>query len=123
MKKIIRITESDLTRIVKRILSEESTEEFKSKITKISDKKVPGYRSMKVCAVLTVSENKIRKPILKGCTSESWGPSCVLAISNIPKPEFTKFTKCTYSCITTGKYNGIFCNEESAIANSDYSIK
>lgn len=121
--KVIRLTESDLTRIVKRVLSEDRTEELKTKITNISNKKIPGSRSMKVCAVLTVSDNEIRKPILKGCTSESWGPSCVMAISNIPESEFTKFTKCTYSCITTGKYNGIFCNEESAIANSDYSIK
>ena len=123
MKKIVRLTENDLSRIVKRVLSENQSAELKSKINKISNKKVPGSRSMQVCAILTVSDNETRKSILDGCTSESWGASCTWAVANIPINEFTSFTNCTLSCANTTRYKGVFCSIEEAIAKSDYTIK
>ena len=49
MKKVIRLTESDLTRIVKRVIAEGAVEDLSKKI-KMSSNKFPGEKSLNYCA-------------------------------------------------------------------------
>ena len=62
MKNVIRLTESDLTRIVRRVINEQSTEVIKVKVFGSSDDQKKGYsRSCNIDAKnIKVSGNRVR---------------------------------------------------------------
>lgn len=113
MKKIIRLTESDLTRLVKRVISEASNTQqanaLKSQVDAISNKKVPGARSMQYCAGVTLSDKTLAQAIKNSCTSEAWGGSCSWYMGAIPINEFGTFSKCVTLCIRDAYYRGKKC--------------
>ncbi len=108
MKKVIRLTESDLTRIIKKVISESAAEDLKSKLS-TTTKKVPGSRSMQYCSQF-VSDKTVSQGIKNSCTSEAWGVSCTQYIALLQGNDSIKFTDCTLSCVRDGKYNGVICS-------------
>lgn len=113
MKKVVRLTESDLTRIVKRVIAEanESAQgsELKTQLATLSSKVVPGAKSMQYCAGVTLKDKNVISGIKNSCTDDAWGASCSMYLGLIPVEQFGVFSKCTYFCARYGKYNGITC--------------
>jgi hypothetical protein len=111
MKKIIRLTESDLTILVKRVLAEGALEDLSSKI-KSSSNKFPGERSLKYCAKKMGTKKEFQQFILS-CGSFIINPlfgSLLCAKEAVMHAgDLVKIAGCTISCVDTGMYGGQKC--------------
>jgi len=114
MKKIVRLTEDDLSRIVKRVLTEGTVEDFRANL---KGAKFPGERSAKYCAK-TLSLGKDFMNFLDKCSSWLISPtttglggitSCASKAINFSE-DLLKIANCTYNCANTGKHNGKTCS-------------
>jgi hypothetical protein len=111
MKKVIRLTESDLTRLVKRVIAEGALENLSSKI-KSSSNKFPGERSLTYCAKKMGTKQEFQQFILS-CGSFIINPllgSFLCAKEAITHADdLVKIAGCTISCVDTGMYGGQKC--------------
>lgn len=111
MKKVIRLTESDLTRIVKRVITEGAVEDLSKKI-KMTSNKFPGERSLKYCARKMGTKKEFEK-FLISCGSFILNPTigammCAAdAVTHVD--DIVKISACAISCIDTGMYGGQKC--------------
>jgi hypothetical protein len=111
MKKVIRLTESDLTRIVKRVIAEGAVEDLSKKI-KMSTNKFPGEKSLKYCA-RKMGTKKEFQTFLLSCGAFILNPliggfTCA-ADAATHVDDIVKITGCVISCIDTGMYGGQKC--------------
>jgi|688.fasta_scaffold263116_3 hypothetical protein len=111
MKKVVRLTESDLTRIVKRVMTEGVVEDLSKKI-KMTSNKFPGQRSLMYCA-RKMSTAKEFQDFLIDCGTMILSPgfgtmACTSQILS-HTDDIIKITACVVSCIDTGKYGGQSC--------------
>jgi len=112
MKKVVRLTESDLTRIVKKVMTEGAVEDLSSKI-KLSSKKFPGERSLMYCA-RKMGTKKEFIDFLTSCGTMLISPGLGTvwcgsqALSHTD--DIIKITACVVSCIDTGFYGGQKCS-------------
>ena len=117
MKRIVRLTESDLTRIVKKTLVLESQQEV-DKIKELNAK-YPGQRTAEWCAYAVLDgpddmgSNK-PKCYIKNCLGST--DKFCQSVKNCPSClsfEFvyahTRIATCMATCIASGKYNGMKC--------------
>ena len=114
MKKVVRLTESDLTRIVKQVLVTESQQQV-DKI-KTLNKKYPGEKTAEWCAYAVLDGTGKDRPqcYIKNCLGSRDNfcknvkdcPSCYGS-------EFmyahAKMLSCMTSCYTGGEYNDMEC--------------
>ena len=111
MKKVIRLTESDLTRIVKRVMTEGAVEDLSKKI-KMTSNKFPGQKSLMYCA-RRMSTAKEFQDFLIDCGTMILSPGLgTLACSTqilSHTDDIIKITACAVSCIDTGFYGGQKC--------------
>ena len=111
MKKVIRLTESDLTRIVKRVIAEGAVEDLSKKI-KMSANKFPGERSLNYCARKMGTREEFQKFILS-CGSFIINPllgSFLCTTQALTHADdIVKIAGCTISCVDTGMYGGEKC--------------
>ena len=122
MKKIVRLTESELTKLIKRVISESSSQESVSKIKKevesIKNKKVPGSKSIKFCAVYLFQTGDLTQKesenLFDSCTDESWGYSCASAFAELSASKMGALGSCLTSCLRTGKYDDTVCKPDNA---------
>lgn len=115
MKKIVRLNEDDLSRIVKRVLTEGTLEDFRANL---KGAKFPAERSMKYCA-RTLGLKKEFQQFLGECSvwivsplSRLFGDTpikCAGQVINFAD-EMLKIANCTYNCANTGKHNGKPCS-------------
>lgn len=114
MKKFIRLTESDLTRIVKKALVSES----KLEVDKIKglNQKYPGKRTAEWCAYAVLDESGKNKAncYIKNClgTTDEFCQN----VKNCPSCYGSEFMfahaqilTCMTACFTTKKYGGLDC--------------
>jgi hypothetical protein len=111
MKKVIRLTESDLTRIVKRVIAEGAVEDLSKKI-KMSANKFPGERSLKYCARKMGTKKEFERFLLS-CGAFILNPliggfTCA-ADAVTHADDIVKITGCVISCVDTGMYGGEKC--------------
>jgi hypothetical protein len=111
MKKVIRLTESDLTRIVKRVIAEGAVEDLSKKI-KMSSNKFPGEKSLMYCAKKMGTKKEFQQFILS-CGSFIINPLLggLLCAKEavMHADDIVKITGCAISCIDTGMYGGQKC--------------
>jgi hypothetical protein len=111
MKKVIRLTESDLTRLVKRVIAEGALEDLSSKI-KASSNKFPGQRSLMFCA-RKMGTKKEFKEFIVNCGSFILNPiigGAMCATQALTHADdIVKITGCAISCVDTGMYGGEKC--------------
>ena len=111
MKKVIRLTESDLTRLVKRVIAEGAVEDLRSKI-KSSSNKFPGQKSLSFCA-RKMGTKKEFESFIQSCGSMILSPIVgnLLCTKEALKhaDDIVKISACVVSCIDTGMYGGQTC--------------
>ena len=111
MKKVIRLTESDLTRIVKRVIAEGAVEDLSRRI-KTSKNKFPGERSLMYCAKKMGTKQEFQQFILS-CGSFVINPllgSLLCAREAvIHAGDIVKITGCVIGCLDTGMYGSEKC--------------
>lgn len=111
MKKVIRLTESDLTRIVKRVITEGAVEDLSKKI-KMTSNKFPAERSLKYCARKMGTKKEFENFIIS-CGAYILNPiiggmTCAAdALTHVD--DIVKVTGCVISCVDTGMYGGQKC--------------
>lgn len=111
MKKVIRLTESDLTRLVKRVIAEGALEDLSSKI-KASSNKFPGQRSLMFCARKMGTKQEF-KDFVVSCGAYILNPIAggimcgTQALTHAD--DIVKITGCVISCVDTGMYGGQKC--------------
>jgi len=114
MKKVITLTEVDLSRIIKKVLIVESQQEV-SKILSLN-KKYPGQRTAEWCsyAVLDGSGKDRPQCYIKNCLGST--DNFCKNVKNCPScygAEFlsahVQILSCMSSCFTTKKYNQLDC--------------
>ena len=114
MKKIVKLTEGDLTRIVKKVLVTESQQEV-SKIKSLN-KKYPGKRTAEWCAYAVLDGTGKDKPqcYIKNClgTTDNFCKN----VKNCPSCYGSEFMlahaqmlSCMTACFTKGKYDNLEC--------------
>lgn len=115
MKKIIKLNEKDLSRIVKRVLTEGTLEDFRANL---KGSKFPGERSMKYCAK-TLGLKKDFQEFLSRCSvwvvsplGGMFGASAMKCAAEIVgfTDDMLKIAGCTTDCATTGKYKNKTCS-------------
>ena len=111
MKKVIRLTESDLTRLVKRVIAEGALEDLSSKI-KDSSNKFPGQRSLMYCARKMGTKQEFND-FIKTCATYILNPvvgNLMCAAKALDHADdIVKITGCVIGCIDTGMYGGEKC--------------
>jgi hypothetical protein len=113
MKKIIKLTESDLTKIVKKVLISESNDNI-NKIKELN-KKYPGEKNAEWCAYAVLDGN-LRNCYIRNCLGleDKYcknAKNCPSCLSKEFIITHTKVLSCVTSCVTTGKYDDMNCGD------------
>ena len=116
MKKVITLTEVDLSRIIKKVLIVESQQTV-NKIISLN-KKYPGQRTAEWCsyAVLSESSENYNKPncYIKNCLGSTdnfckKATKCPSCYGSEFLSAHVQILSCMSSCFTTKKYNQLDC--------------
>jgi len=122
MKKTIRLTESELTTLIKRLIGESSSQEsanmLKQEVESVKNKRVQQHQSIQYCAIYLFHTGDLSQDesdyLIESCTSQAWGLSCTKAFASLDVFQLATLNSCILSCVATGKHEGTVCKPDNA---------